>query len=498
MLLNNPHNDIICIQETWLTKQELGNLSIHSGFHGTGAATLDSSDALYHGHPPGGVAVLWRTSLDKYISPIVYEADWISGIQFATDKKKIVILCVYMPYECTQNEDRYMENLGILYSILSELDTTCVFILSDFNADISDSNSTFGNHLRQFCQDTSLKLSSEILLPCDTFTHKSESWHATSWLDHCLSSADGHSVLQNMNVLYSTSCADHFPFSMTVSIDRVPDIEVVDDDSEYSRVNWSTLTEGDIQLYSVQTDANLVSVYVPIEAICCKNTNCQNVQHVTALDDFYSSIVGCMTHANGSIARKKKTYGCRPGWSEYVADMHCVARNRFLIWRSCGKPKHGYDFDQMRLSRSQFKYALRFVKKHENTLRKESLAHKLAQCKPADFWKEICSMNMNKTTLPSSIAGTTGGTNIAELWRQHFSQLFNCIDDDVNGAILDHVFSSDMVVTSEEVDSAINMLVNNKSCGADGLFAENMKHGGKRLNTLLAMCFTGLFVHGFL
>ena len=152
----------------------------------------------------------------------------------------------------------------------------------------------------------------------------------------------------------------------------------------------------------------------------------------------------------------------------------------------------------MRLSRSQFKYALCFVKKHENTLRRESLAHKLAQCKPADFWKEIRSMNMNKTTLPSSIAGTTGGTNIAELWRQHFSQLFNCIDDDVNGAILDHVFSSDMVVTSEEVDSAINMLVNNKSCGADGLFAENMKHGGKRLNTLLAMCFTGLFVHGFL
>ena len=41
-------------------------------------------------------------------------------------------------------------------------------------------------------------------------------------------------------------------------------------------------------------------------------------------------------------------------------------------------------------------------------------------------------------------------------------------------------------------------MVNNKSCGADGLFAENMKHGGKRLNTLLAMCFTGLFVHGFL
>ena len=64
--------------------------------------------------------------------------DWITGIVF---DKSYVILCVYMPYECHVNEADYVEKLGVLQSILSELDTTCVSILGDWNADISDDSS---------------------------------------------------------------------------------------------------------------------------------------------------------------------------------------------------------------------------------------------------------------------------------------------------------------------------------------------------------------------
>ena len=67
-----------------------------------------------------------------------------------------MILCVYMPYECHVNEADYVEKLGALQSILSELDrpTTCVSILGDWIADISDGSSIFAGHLRQFCPDT--------------------------------------------------------------------------------------------------------------------------------------------------------------------------------------------------------------------------------------------------------------------------------------------------------------------------------------------------------
>ena len=39
---------------------------------------------------------------------------------------------------------------------------------------------------------------------------------------------------------------------------------------------------------------------------------------------------------------------------------------------------------------------------------------------------------------------------------------------------------------------------NNKSCGLDGIYAEHLKLCSRRIIPLLAMCFTALFIHGFL
>ena len=53
------------------------------------------------------------------------------------------------------------------------------------------------------------------------------------------------------------------------------------------------------------------------------------------------------------------------------------------MWRDAGKPRQGPICDMMKLSRARFKYSLRFIKQHESQLRKDALANKLAQGKPA-------------------------------------------------------------------------------------------------------------------
>ena len=47
-----------------------------------------------------------------------------------------------------------------------------------------------------------------------------------------------------------------------------------------------------------------------------------------------------------------------------------------------------------------------------------------------------------------------------------------------------------------EVENAIKCLDINKTYGMDGVYAEHLKHCDKRIGPLLAMCITGLFVHG--
>ena len=109
-----------------------------------------------------------------------------------------------------------------MQAILSELDTSCVSILGDWNADISDVNSMFATHMKDFCSDTGMVISDEAMLAGDTFTQLSERWHSTSWLDHCLSTSDGHNLIKAMHVQYGTSCRDQIPLIVDISIESVP------------------------------------------------------------------------------------------------------------------------------------------------------------------------------------------------------------------------------------------------------------------------------------
>ena len=113
-----------------------------------------------------------------------------------------------------------------------------------------------------------------MLLPSNTFTHMSERWHTTSWLDHCLSSGDGHHVINDMNVLYSTCCCDHIPITVDISIGCIPVLESVNNDNINLSVNWNKLSAADKVTYARDIDVHLNSIKVPVDAICCKDTEC--------------------------------------------------------------------------------------------------------------------------------------------------------------------------------------------------------------------------------
>lgn len=170
--------DILCVQETFLAKQDLEGLnSIHADFHAAGESTTDLSAKVVRGRIPGGVATMWNKKLDQGVNVIRLGVDWAIAIELCCDDKKIIILNVYTPYECRQNEDEYLSRLAFIMAFIQDNPTTSIYIVGDLNADVTDANSLFGNHLNQFCSDSGLMLSSKILLPNDSY---SEAWHSTS------------------------------------------------------------------------------------------------------------------------------------------------------------------------------------------------------------------------------------------------------------------------------------------------------------------------------
>ena len=143
-ILNDESVDIICMQETFLSKQDLGCLnSIHNNYQGIGTATRDTRDGILKSHPPGGVAILYRTKQAKCITPLYFNLDWVIGISINSNNNKHIILCVYMQTASGghgDNREIFQGQLEELKMIIGDLDTTSVSIIGDWNADVCNNS----------------------------------------------------------------------------------------------------------------------------------------------------------------------------------------------------------------------------------------------------------------------------------------------------------------------------------------------------------------------
>ena len=236
-----------------------------------------------------------------------------------------------------------------------------------------------------------------------------------------------------------------------------------------------------------------------MDALLCSDLNCQHVHHRNSIESFYNKIVCILGESSQHMCSKANASRNRPGWSEYVSDLYDYSREIRGKWLDLGRPRQGYIFKEFCRSKAKVKWALRFITRNENALRKESLAKKLLKSKSNEFWKEIKLINNAKTALPCSIDNASSPEEISKLWEDHFYKIFNCLDSiKFNGDYcLDTPYNL-VKVNNSDIYDAIKSLALNKSCGLDGIQAEHLKYSSNKLVPLLSMCFSSFFVHGFL
>ena len=91
-------------------------------------------------------------------------------------------------------------------------------------------------------------------------------------------------------------------------------------------------------------------------------------------------------------------------------DRHDSARCAFCEWVINGKPRSGWLYMNMYKTRTAFKQALRYCRKHETEMKADSLAK---------------FSNVNK------IGACVGEHEICEMWKDHFKSLYNSVPDGV-------------------------------------------------------------------
>ena len=204
-------NDIVCLQETWLSKQQEGDLKcMNNKCNDVANSPNDDACGVIVGRRKEGVAILWNTKFDRYITPQKYDYDWVVSIEISHDHKKMYIFNVYLPCDNRENEVEYLDRLAKLHKLIAECDSSCMTIIGDFNANVN-TRANFAVLLEEFCEQFSYVWTSCQRLPSDTYTYVSDAWCSQSWLDHCISTEYGNDIITNAHVVYESIQSDHLP-----------------------------------------------------------------------------------------------------------------------------------------------------------------------------------------------------------------------------------------------------------------------------------------------
>ena len=111
--------------------------TLSEDFYAKGISSIDSSAGLIRGRPFGGVAILWQKSIANVCSVIEYDDTCLLGIKLEGDNFDIQVLNVYLPYSDELNIDEYRFYLSKIKSIANEFSSPYIYIVGDFNANIS-------------------------------------------------------------------------------------------------------------------------------------------------------------------------------------------------------------------------------------------------------------------------------------------------------------------------------------------------------------------------
>lgn len=493
--------DIVLLQETWLLDFDLPILStVDSEFGWTGKSAVDISTGLLKGRPHGGVGILWRKSVFQAVSIIECHSDRITFIKISANNTSFLVASVYMPTDTNENLPLFTECLGLLSTTITEnSDVQAAFMIGDFNAHI---NEPFHKELIDFCIEQQWICADIEKCQPDTYTYISDVHGCRRWLDHCIVTDSAWSVIRDITVMHDVFWSDHFPVLIECNLDLLkPVINVQNDNIFDKRVLWGERPTDQIDLYNSICNDKLKEIDFPDSLRHCCGRLCVDVNHHKLIDSLYVDIIKALTNASITTSSyKRKNFRCIAGWNKYVAEAHREARLQYQLWELAGKPWRGRVFEQMQHAKNVFKSKLKWCQDRQEQIQmdKLALAHKSKKFK--DFWKGTRQVNV-KPGLPASVEGKSDCSEIAELFREHFTvkSLLNVKSAMEGGrGVVATGDSLTEFVTAKQVNTVINTMQRGKSPGHDGLSVEHFRYAGVHLPRVLSMLFNFCMGHSYL
>ena len=492
-------HDIVCLQEHWLLPCDLHVLSsLHPDFNAYSHSAVDIGSNILVGRPYGGTGVLFRKDISHAVSIINTQNSRITAIKICSAEFSFAVVCVYMPtdYGDIDSMVDYVETCSLIDALMTECDVNQFCVIGDMNC---QPGSRFFAALSQLASDKLLKFSDMDRL-CNATTYYSNCGTRSSWIDHVMCTQTVDSSILSVSILDDYICSDHKPVSVQLACSVT---KSVGNDCVSMRQHccWNKVTDVDIANYQFQLDNLLHNVNLNDT---CTQPICNDSGHHAHIDSYYNDIISCVQVASSNSIPQQQCGNEQAiaGWNDYVSDKHQIARAAFLEWCTSGKPMAGHLFHEMRRSRSAFKMALRFVKRHEEEIKADKCEQSLNFNDSAAFWKSVQSMSNTKATnTVTCVAGVSGTKNIANVWKLHFEKIYNTIVDvDTRDNVCELLSGCNDTynVTVDMVKQAVYKQHRGKAAGHDGVYMESLIYACPRLFVHLTILLNECIKHSYL
>ena len=142
-------------------------------------------------------------------------------------------------------------------------------------------------HVTKFCQENGYIWSSGLHLPGNSFTHVSESWGSTPWLDHCFATKDGNNIITIVSVDYDCHLSDHFPLNINVCCDLAPIGLRGGAATVLKKLIGESESTGHAQIHYPCGCPSADMQNMHHELVGCTDMNCHNRNHIAGIEKYY-------------------------------------------------------------------------------------------------------------------------------------------------------------------------------------------------------------------
>ena len=389
------------------------------------------------GRGSGGLAIMWRKHLTKYVTNIKSDLYRVQAVKFNFPSADLLIVNLYLmvdPQVDQFDEIGLLNLLAEVNRIIQSSDCRNILLAGDLNCDFKR-DTLFVNTVRQFVNDNNLCIFWS--LPDESESHRIEEVKATysssvngveyfSCIDHFLGNQRLYNVVSEAGVINSPdNHSGHSPIYTRMNVDQLNlEVEVPEKIPKHS---WENASDEEKENFRGTLQQLLENLNPPIECADCDSLKC--VEHDVTVDTYATGICEALDQAVSTclplVGQSLRQGGQKviPGWTEYVKPYQDESLFWNGVWRAAGCPEVGELYEINRQAKMQYKYAVRRLKRAAYNIKKDKLLTGLLDG-GLDIFQEIKKFRGKTSTVSSSVDGYIGAEDISNHFADIYSELY--------------------------------------------------------------------------